>query len=99
MPFVSDLKLGKKYENISLEYLEYDDIIEQPEKKFKDYDFGIVLNRRKIYLYFQQDLLISLKSYVYQFNGLTTIIFLALILKISYPILQLLHDSAYYPNC
>lgn len=49
MPFVSDLKLGKKYENISLEYLEYDDIIEQPEKKFKDYDFGIILNRKKIY--------------------------------------------------
>lgn len=49
MPFVTDLKLGKKYENISLEYLEYDDIIQPPEKKFKKYDFGIIINKKKLY--------------------------------------------------
>jgi len=49
MPFVQDLKLGKKYENISLEYLKYDDIIFQPEKKFKEYDFGIIINKKKLY--------------------------------------------------
>lgn len=38
MGFASDLQLGKKYEKLALQYLDYDNVEFAPDKKFYDYD-------------------------------------------------------------
>jgi len=48
MGFVSDLKLGNKYEKKALEYIDYDEY-EIMKGKCKEYDIIVKKNKRKIY--------------------------------------------------